>query len=109
MATRAPISTPRNYNQLINGVRPYPTLSANSPIFPGQRLGNIIVYESVGNSNYNGLWVTANKRFSKGFQFSTSYTFSKSIDYNSRNNLALGSAQGPQDSYNLRGDRGCPI
>ncbi len=100
------LNIPRNYNQLVNGARPYPTLSPNSPIFAGQRLGNIIVYESVGNSSYNGLWVTANKRFAKGLQFSTSYTFSKSIDYNSRNNLALGNAQGPQDSYNLRNERG---
>src|SRR5207245_1614948 len=38
----------------------------------------------------------------KGLQFNVSYTFSKSIDYNSQ------SSQGVtfQDSYNLRGDRG---
>jgi hypothetical protein len=38
----------------------------------------------------------------KGLQFNASYTFSKSIDYNSQ------SSQGVtvQDSYNLRGDRG---
>ncbi len=30
----------RNYNQFINGVRPYPALSLNSPIDPGARLGN---------------------------------------------------------------------
>ena len=92
----------RNYNQLINGVRPYPTLSLNSAIFPGKPLGNILVYESDGNSSYNGLWLTGTKRLSKGLQFQTSYTFSKSIDYNSR------TAQGltVQDSYNLRGDRG---
>ena len=46
--------------------------------------------------------VTANKRMAKGLQFNASYTFSKSIDYNSQ------SSQGVtvQDSYNLRGDRG---
>ena len=33
----------RNYNQLVNGVRPYPALSASSPIDPGVPLGNITV------------------------------------------------------------------
>src|SRR5262249_22523168 len=51
---------------------------------------------------YNALWVSANKRVSRGLQFSASYTFSKSIDYNSL------SSQGVvvQDSLNIRGDRG---
>ena len=92
----------RNYNQFVNGARPYPRLSPDSPIDPGRPLGNITVYESVGNSSYNALWVTAQKRFSRGLQFNASYTFAKSIDYNSRN------VQGVvvQNSYNVRGDRG---
>ncbi len=92
----------RNYNQPINGVRPYPALSLNSPIDPGKPLGNIVVMESDGNSSYNALWATWTKRFSRGLQFNASYTFSKSIDYNSR------TAQGlvVQNSYDLRGDRG---
>ncbi len=92
----------RNYNQPINGVRPYPRLSSTSPISPGLPLGNILVQESVGNSSYNALWLTATKRLSRGLQFSASYTWSKSIDYNSRNSQGLV----VQDSYNLRGDRG---
>jgi hypothetical protein len=92
----------RNYNQPINGVRPYTALSASSPIDPGMPLSNILVYESVGNSSYNSLWVKLEKNFSKGFQFSTSYTFAKSIDYNSRNQQGLT----VQNSYDLRGDRG---
>ncbi len=92
----------RNYNQPINGVRPYLALSATSPISPGRPLGNIVVMESGGNSSYNALWVTATKHISKGLQFTASYTFSKSIDDVSR------TAQGLviQNSYNLRGDRG---
>jgi hypothetical protein len=92
----------RNYNQFIGGARPYPALSANSPIFPGRPLANITVYESGGNSTYNALWLTATKRMAKGLQFNTSYTWSKSIDYNSRNVQGVA----VQDSYNLRGDRG---
>ncbi len=92
----------RNYNQLVNGARPIPALSAASPIDPGMPLSNIFVYESVGNSNYNGLWLTANKRVSKGLQFSAAYAYSKSIDDNSRNIEGLVI----QDSNNIRGDRG---
>lgn len=92
----------RNYNQFVNGVRPYRTLSASSPIDSGVALGNITVYESVGNSSYNGLWVEAKKRFSSGLQFDTSYTWSKSIDENSRDNQGVVI----QDSTNIRGDRG---
>jgi outer membrane receptor protein involved in Fe transport len=92
----------RNYNQFINGVRPYPTLSLSSSIDPGSRLGNITVYESDGNSSYNGLWITGTKRYSRGLLFNASYTLSKSIDYNSRN------VQGVviQNSYDIAGNRG---
>jgi len=75
----------RNYNQFVNGVRPYPALSASSPIDPGLPLSNITVMESDGNSSYNALWLTAEKRFSSGLQFNVSESWSKSIDDNSRN------------------------
>jgi hypothetical protein len=97
----------RNLNQIflnaaLNPVRPFPFLSPSSPIAPGKPLLNITFREGTGNSTYNALWVTANKRMGKGLQFNASYTFAKSIDYNSQ------SSQGVtvQDSYNLRGDRG---
>jgi outer membrane receptor protein involved in Fe transport len=93
----------RNLNQfLANGARPFPTLSASSPVSPGLALTNITEREGTGNSSYNALWVTAQKRLSRGLQFNASYTLSKSIDYNSQ------SSQGVtvQDSFNLRGDRG---
>ena len=97
----------RNLNQTslnaaFQPVRPFPALSPNSPIGAGVPLQNITFREGTGNSNYNALWVTAEKRMAKGLQFNASYTFSKSIDYNSQ------SSQGVtvQDSFNLRGDRG---
>jgi hypothetical protein len=92
----------RNYNQFINGVRPYPALSLSSPIDPDMPLGNIAVMESDGNSIYNALWITATKRFSKGVQFSSTYTFSKSIDDVSRTAEGLTI----QNSYDIEGDRG---
>jgi hypothetical protein len=97
----------RNLNQTflnaaLVATRPFPALSPASPIAPGVPLQNITFRESTGNSSYNALWVTANKRLSGGLQFNASYTFSKSIDYNSQ------SSQGVtlQDSNNIKGDRG---
>jgi hypothetical protein len=46
--------------------------------------------------------MTATKRFARSLQFNASYTWSKSLDYNS---FSSGGIVG-QDSYNLRGDRG---
>ncbi|HYL99695.1 MAG TPA: hypothetical protein VEZ90_12130, partial [Blastocatellia bacterium] len=91
-----------NLNEIVNGVRPFPTLSPTSPILPGARINNVSNIDGVGNSSYNALWLTANKRLGHGLQFNASYTFSKSIDYNSL------SSQGVvvQDSNNLRNDRG---
>ena len=89
-------------NAALNPVRPYPTVSSSSLIAPNVPMLNITFREGTGISSYNALWVTANKRLGRGLQFNTSYTLSKSIDYNSQ------SSQGVtlQDSYNLRGDRG---
>jgi hypothetical protein len=58
--------------------------------------------EGSGNSIYHALWVTANKRLARGLQFNASYTFSKSIDYNSLN------SQGVivQNSFDVRSNRG---
>jgi hypothetical protein len=92
----------RNYNQFVNGVRPYPFLSMSSPIDPGLPLSNITVSESDGNSSYQALWITAEKRFAKGLQFSASEAFSKSIDENSRNFEGVVI----QNSFDIAGDRG---
>ena len=75
-----------NENQKFsNTTRPFQTLSSSSPILPGAALGNITENISGGNSNYNALWVTGTKHLSHGLQFDASYTWSKSLDYNSRN------------------------
>lgn len=79
----------RNLNQLelVGGslVRPFPTLSATSPIKPGVNLGNINEVTSGANSNYNALVVELNRRLTHGLQLISSYTYSKSIDDNSLN------------------------
>jgi hypothetical protein len=90
----------RNVNQIANGVRPFPRLSADSPILPGSAVGNITEVTSQGYSRYKGLWVALNKRFSGGLQVNGSYTLAKSEDTNSL------SSQGVvvQDSTNIAGD-----
>ncbi len=90
---------PINFNQFVTPggtVRPYPKLSATSPILPGSTLGNITEQTSLGWSNYKGLWVTANHRMTHGLQLSGSYTLSKSTDTNSYDGTLTA-----QDSTNL--------
>ncbi len=59
------------------------------------------VYESTGNSFYNGFMLEANKRFSRNLSFHGNYTFSKAtdevLDYNSDFQ--------PNDQTNLRAER----
>ncbi len=98
---------PINLNQFVTPggtVRPYPTLSLSSPILPGATLGNITEQTSLGWSNYKGLWITANRRLSKGLQIQGSYTLSKSTDTNSydgtqtaQNSFDLANSVGPSD------------
>src|SRR5207244_5219649 len=73
-------------------------------IRPGAPLGNIVAASSVGWSRYEGLWVTANRRLSKGLQLAGSYTLSKSTDTNSydgtltaQDNTNLAESVGPSD------------
>jgi hypothetical protein len=92
----------RNINQPVNGVRPYLTLSPSSPILPGTPVGNIIEVDGTGNSSYNALWLAATQRLTPGLQFNASYTFSKSLDYNSFSTGGIIA----QNSYDIRGERG---
>jgi carboxypeptidase family protein/TonB-dependent receptor-like protein len=91
---------PRNINQFVNGVRPFPTVSASSSILPGTPLGNIVEIDALGVSHYKGLWVSANQRLSRGLQFDASYTLSKSTDYNSLSESVVRI----QDSFNIARD-----
>jgi hypothetical protein len=95
----------RNLNQptTLNNLLTVPFPKLLGTILPGTTLApNIRQFDSSSNSSYNALWFTANKRLAHGVQFNASYTYSHSIDDNSRN--AEGIAV--QDSNNIRGDRG---
>jgi hypothetical protein len=70
----------------IVGLRPYssplcqPTTGVGCPPDGIPVFSSIFAEDTIGNSNYNSLQVSAEKRFSKGMQFQAAYTFSKSID-----------------------------
>jgi carboxypeptidase family protein len=100
---------PVNLNQFITPggtVRPFPRLSAASPILPGATLGNIIEVASTGWSHYKGLWVTANRRLSNGLQLAGSYTLAKSTDTNSYDGTGANNNGSLQDSTNVAGSEG---
>jgi hypothetical protein len=97
----------RNINQFttlgVAASRPFVSISPSSAILPGVTLANSITErDSSGTSSYNALWVTANKKMSHGIQFNASYTWSHSIDENSRNNQGIV----VQDSTNIFGSVG---
>jgi outer membrane receptor protein involved in Fe transport len=83
--------------------RPFTKIATTSAILPVTSLANSITErDSSGTSTYNALWVTANKRMSHGLQFNASYTWSHSIDENSRNDQGVV----VQDSNNIFGSVG---
>lgn len=95
---------PININQFLTPggtVKPYPKLSASSPILPGAALGPMREQTSLGWSNYKALWITANRRVSNGLQLSGSYTLSKSSDTNSYDATGALNNGSLQDSTNL--------
>jgi hypothetical protein len=100
---------PINLNQfLVAGgtVRPFPKLSAASPILPGATLGNIADQTSLGWSDYKSLWLTANRRLSHGLQLQGSYTLSKSTDTNSYDGTGATNNGSLQDSTNIADSEG---
>jgi len=78
-----------DYNEGIRGVRPIAGFSS------------INLNESASNSNYNGMWVSVNRKLARRLTFNASYTFSKSID----NNSVGSSNPEAQDFRNLQLER----
>ena len=86
----------------MGGVRPFATVSASSPIRPGAPLGNVTQVESSGFSSYHAAFVSVTKRLSRGLQFDTSYTWSKSLDTNSLNSSGFAI----QNAYDIASEYG---
>jgi hypothetical protein len=80
--------TPGDRNpRLLTGVRLYPNY------------GQVLVVDNEGNSSYHALQARLDRRFSRGFQLSASYTWSKNID--SISDTSGGLAQSPKSSNAL--------
>lgn len=69
-----------------------------------QPIGGLQLGMSNGNSTYNSLQFTVQKRFSHGMSLLGNYTYSKSIDLTSYGSVE-GNTSGP-DPFNLRNNRG---
>jgi len=68
-----------------------PVFSTTARVYPA--FGSILSAESVGNSNYNGLGFTLEKRFARGYQLFATYTWSHAIDdAPEQNNIDSGAA-----------------
>ena len=75
---------------------------------PYQGFGNITggFISSIGNANFNALQVRAERRFSKGFSFVSSYTFSRAIDDGDGISAASDVGTAAQNARFLRAERG---
>ena len=91
----ASLGVPRPNPQQIG--RPVYTAARIDPQF-----NNVQQVASASSSTYHGLQLTAQKRFSRGFQFRANYMFSKAIDDTSD----FVQAQQPSNPYNARAERG---
>ncbi|MGH9397883.1 MAG: carboxypeptidase regulatory-like domain-containing protein [Terriglobia bacterium] len=83
------VTGPNNTPITLVGLRPYsspscePTTGVGCPGDGIPVFGSIYPADNMGNSNYNSLQVSVEKRASKGLDFQAAYTFSKSFDYGS--------------------------
>jgi len=73
---------------------------------PNPRFDDIDILESRANSNYHSLQTRFQQRFSRGLTTLISYTWSKSIDDASNFFSSAGDPNFPQNSYDLRSERG---
>ena len=99
----------------INPINPTSTLADGRPVYSTAAsattrrfptFNNIILAESVGNSDYMAGVLSLNKRFANGYQFSANYTWSHSIDDAPEQNIVAATAYSLSDPTNRRRDRG---
>ncbi len=77
------------------------TTNQRRPLYPN--FGSVELVEANGNSNYNSLQATVQRRFMNGFSVMANYTWSKSIDMTSENKQTGETATDP---FDLNFDRG---
>jgi Carboxypeptidase regulatory-like domain len=75
-------------NPALNAFSPTGAAFGGLPITqPDPRFGVVAQTQNVGNSNYNGVTLTAAHNFNGGFQFQASYTYSHALDEISNSSL----------------------
>jgi hypothetical protein len=90
---------------------PFPNATATTSTTNQRRpyaaygLGQVVIMEPAGNSIFNSLQLTAEKRFSRGFTILANYTYSKTID-NNVGSANKGNGTNVTDPYNQHYDRG---
>jgi Carboxypeptidase regulatory-like domain len=72
------LTTYYNYNRQQYALAPCSVTTPAGCNFPA--LGDINTQATIGNSNYNALQLSLNRRFVAGFQFGAAYTWSHAID-----------------------------
>lgn len=90
----------RDLNQAMPGEGPS---SSRQPI---PAFANIITFESAASSTYHSGQFSLERRFAQGLSFSFGYTIGKSIDDVSAFLATDGDPSFPQNSHNLRAERG---
>jgi len=85
-----------------SGVIGSSTVAYNQLLRPFPEFSSVNVYNYTAHAKYDSFNVKAQKRFSKGLTFLTTYTWSKNEDSTWAANNFLNAAQSsPQDAYNL--------
>ena len=89
---------------------PFSTVNQNGPhltgvvgdnfLRPYQGFGDITMTMWAGTSNYNGLQVQVNRRYTQGFEFGAAYTYSKTFDYSKDDDTGDVNAGRPYKAFN---------
>src|SRR5579871_201859 len=100
------ILTLSDLNQFINNGHQVLLNAQNQPMLPYPGFGLLEYSQNDGNSNYNGLDFTVERRFTAGLSFRLAYTWSKSIDNTAEELSVYGSNAFSQITNNQNAWRG---
>jgi len=99
------IHLPIGYNT--NEIQPGSGSQASRRLIqPLNRVSNFTMFQNRNMSTYHGVQTKVSKRFSQGFQFLSSYTYAKSLDYGGTAASGGGSTGNPQTVTNIKAGRG---
>ena len=90
---------------IYNGGGPGPGSAASRRAFPGLG-GTVQNMNAPSHSDYHGLQMRFQQRFSHGFTLLGSFAYARSIDNGSGVRTTDGDSLTPSDNYNLKGERG---